>query len=177
MNFIMKRQLEMKKQSKKGFTLVEVIVVIVIIAILAAIAVPALTGYIEKAKEKSAMADAKHILTALQTVSNESYVTGAVIYGSASINGKPRINGPYYNGHPTSDKTYLQSINELVGKEYKSSNFGVPAANSNSNQLNFGPEKGNTKQGIDSAIYSFLYIADDGIKVEYTRAGGFKIIP
>jgi prepilin-type N-terminal cleavage/methylation domain-containing protein len=35
---------------RAGFTLVEVIVVIVIIAILAAIGVPALTGYIDKAK-------------------------------------------------------------------------------------------------------------------------------
>jgi prepilin-type N-terminal cleavage/methylation domain-containing protein len=37
----------------KGFTLVEVIVVLVILAILAAIAIPALTGYIDKAKLRS----------------------------------------------------------------------------------------------------------------------------
>ena len=36
----------MDKKSKKGFTLVEIIVVLVIIAILAAIAIPAMVGWI-----------------------------------------------------------------------------------------------------------------------------------
>jgi type IV pilus assembly protein PilA len=40
------------KKGRKGFTLVELIVVLVILAILAALLVPALTGYIDKAKEK-----------------------------------------------------------------------------------------------------------------------------
>ena len=39
-----------KLKDKKGFTLVELIVVLVILAILAALLVPALTGYIDKAR-------------------------------------------------------------------------------------------------------------------------------
>lgn len=39
-----------KLKEKKGFTLVELIVVLVILAILAALLIPALTGYIDKAK-------------------------------------------------------------------------------------------------------------------------------
>ena len=44
----------MKKNTNKGFTLVELIVVLVILAILAAILVPALLGYIDRtARRKS----------------------------------------------------------------------------------------------------------------------------
>ncbi|MBQ1326631.1 MAG: type II secretion system protein, partial [Eubacterium sp.] len=43
------------KKNNKGFTLVELIVVLVILAILAAVLVPALLGYIDKAKKKKDM--------------------------------------------------------------------------------------------------------------------------
>ena len=45
----------MKKDNRKGFTLVELIVVLVILAVLAALLVPSLTGYIDKAVEKRIM--------------------------------------------------------------------------------------------------------------------------
>ena len=52
------------QKNKQGFTLVELIVVLVILAILAALLVPALTGYIDRAKEKKVTAEAKGIWTA-----------------------------------------------------------------------------------------------------------------
>ena len=61
------------RKSKKGFTLTEMIVVLVIIVILIALLVPTLVGYIDKAKEKSAMAEGKQVLTAAQTITSESY--------------------------------------------------------------------------------------------------------
>lgn len=62
-----------KVKSKKGFTLVELIVVLVILAILAALLVPALTGYIDKAKEKKIVAETRMVVMAVQTVASEAY--------------------------------------------------------------------------------------------------------
>ena len=62
-----------KKNSKKGFTLVELIVVLVILAILAALLIPALTGYIDKAKEKQIIAETRQVVMAAQTLADEVY--------------------------------------------------------------------------------------------------------
>lgn len=63
----------LKENKKKGFTLVELIVVLVILAILAALLVPALTGYIDKAKRKSIVAETRQVVMAAQTLADEEY--------------------------------------------------------------------------------------------------------
>jgi prepilin-type N-terminal cleavage/methylation domain-containing protein len=85
------------KSSKKGFTLVELIVVLVILAILAAMLVPALTGYIRRARQEKEYQAASEILVAAQALATEYYGTttdnpptaaGAVAY----IKGKNAAN-------------------------------------------------------------------------------------
>ena len=76
----------------------ELIVVLVILAILAALLVPALTGYIDRAKEKKVTAEAKGIWTAAQAAASEYY--GLHINDTAmqkSMTNSCTINGKKYN--------------------------------------------------------------------------------
>ena len=71
------------KSSKKGFTLVELIVVLVILAVLAAMLVPALVGYIDRAKKEKEYQAASTVYAAAQALATETYGKGGEL-GTAS---------------------------------------------------------------------------------------------
>lgn len=56
----------MKKRTKKGFTLIELIVVITILAVLAIIAIPVVTQWVGEANESAADANARTLELALK---------------------------------------------------------------------------------------------------------------
>ena len=63
------------KHKKNGLTLVELIVVLVILAVLAALLVPALTGYIDKARKSQVIAETRMLTQAAQTELSSLYAT------------------------------------------------------------------------------------------------------
>lgn len=79
------------KNNKKGFTLVEIIVVLVILAVLAAAAIPTMLGFVEDAKGKAEIANARAAYIAAQSIATEEYaaktandISGTYVIGTAS---------------------------------------------------------------------------------------------
>ena len=104
--------IEKWKKSKKGFTLVEIIVVLVIIAILAAIAIPAMTGWIDKANERASYAEARTVLLAAQTLASESYGTGTATASALAVKELADVAGT------VSGITVNTSTGEVTGLTY-----------------------------------------------------------
>lgn len=61
------------RQNKKGFTLVEIIVVLVILAILAAITIPTMLGFVNDARNKALVNEARTAYVAAQSIASETY--------------------------------------------------------------------------------------------------------
>lgn len=76
------------KKNKKGFTLVEIIVVLVILAILAAIAIPTMLGFVNDAKGKAYIAEARTAYVAAQAIATEKKNSGGTytVPTSAEVN-------------------------------------------------------------------------------------------
>lgn len=91
-----------RKRSKKGFTLVELVIVIAILAILAAIAIPVINTVIISAKMSVLESDC----VTLQMLMDEAIMTYR--YGNRSVT---------YNGKPVGEATYKDVILE-AGLDY-----------------------------------------------------------
>jgi prepilin-type N-terminal cleavage/methylation domain-containing protein len=107
--------------AKRGFTLVEVIVVLVILAILAAIATPALTGYIDKARDKQWIVEARDAEVAVRATVNELYAEGLIDVDSDYF-----TNGLIDHGWKT---FYLDDgVKPTLGYDYFTASYDGPSA-------------------------------------------------
>ena len=89
------------KQSKKGFTLVELVVVIAILGILAAIAIPAVIGIINSANESQAKTDAASLSAACKNYYAE-IIAGTI---NSDNNGGSKDTLPAKNASAASKKS------------------------------------------------------------------------
>jgi type IV pilus assembly protein PilA len=167
-----------RARRRAGFTLVEVIVVLVILAILAAIAIPALTGYIDKAQDKEYIAEARNAYLAMRAATDDLYAAGKLAPYEIYIQ-EGRTNTTYTNiklwAHSFEGQTYeiYKEAAKLVGTSWDVSNKSNPGywtldivGDKSSTFLNAGgfvfylyPD-GNSENSGNPAIYVTYHIAE-----------------
>lgn len=101
------------KKNQKGFTLVELIVVLVILAILAAFTIPAMLGFVNDAKGKAYVAEARLVYMAYQGAVSE-------FAGDNTAATDTAINRVYkdtttYDGDSIAQKVQKSALAKLVG--------------------------------------------------------------
>lgn len=172
-----------KYESRKGFTLVEMIVVLLILAVVTSMAVPAFSRQINDAKEKKAVTEAQGCVTAgtglgaqlysktrtaaLQSVSTDANASNAVTTALANWASSVTDKGPTLTG-------------DLALTEGQGQYYLKPGQLQGGNAA--GADELKAAAGVDGTVEDFWcsgtgqivylrYFSADGILVAYTNNG------
>ena len=176
-----------RNERQKGFTLIELLVVLIVIAVLAAVLVPALTSYLDDAREKKAVSEAQVCVTAATEW--------------AAVQRTALISQAYQNNEPFADAYKAEGNTAKWSNDYDALNTaaptvtGTPALAEGDGQYFLRPDSTpsdtttlemkntvKTAAGVDGKLEKLQLNADgkvlylrytsaEGITVAYTAAG------
>ncbi|WP_294809477.1 SpaA isopeptide-forming pilin-related protein [uncultured Gemmiger sp.] len=176
-----------RNERQKGFTLIELLVVLIIIAVLAAVLVPALTSYVDDAREKKAVSEAQVCVTAA--------TEWAAVQRTALISQAYQSNKPFADAYKAAADTAKWSTDYDALNTAAPTVTGTLALAEGDGQYFLRPESMpkdtttdamkdtvKTAAGVDGKLQKLqlnadgkvlylLYTSAEGIPVAYTAAG------
>ena len=175
-------------RSRRGFTLVELVVVLVIAGITASFAVPALTGYIDNAKEKQAVSETQACVETVTRIATQKYAEwqknttyqlagGKELTSSAEFQPLVGCTGTTSNTPPAvtgGDVALTEGSGQYLLHVSKYEPGGFPATGSTADISAAASVTGtiNTLTCSSSGQVVYLvYTSKDGITVVYTNNG------
>ena len=175
-------------RSRRGFTLVELVVVLVIAGITASFAVPALTGYIDNAKEKQAVSETQTCVETVTRIAAQKYAEwqknttyqlagGNELTSSAEFQPLVGCTGTTSNTPPAvtgGDVALTEGSGQYLLHVSKYEPGGFPATGSTADISAAASVTGTiqtlTCSSSGQVVY-LVYTSKDGITVVYTNNG------
>ena len=175
-------------RSRRGFTLVELVVVLVIVGITASFAVPALTGYIDNAKEKQAVSETQACVETATRIAAQKYAEwqknttyqlagGNELTSSAAFQPLVGCTGTTSNTPPTvtgGDVALTEGSGQYLLHVTNWAFGGFPATGSTADISAAASVTGTiqtlTCSSSGQVVY-LVYTSKDGITVVYTNNG------
>lgn len=179
-----------RNERQKGFTLIELLVVLIILAVLAAVLVPALTSYVDDAREKKAVSEAQVCVTAA--------TEWAAVQRTALISQAYQSNKPFADAYKAAADTAKWSTTYEKLNTAAPTVTGTLALAEGDGQYFLRPEStpddttdaamkaavktaagvdGNLERmqlNTDGKVLYLLYTSAEGIPVAYTATGTAK---